>query len=307
MAKITKYPWSNMQGPTREIVKALHEAHSYAHVSWPDTFDDWIEMVHRLFCQPALLFQARQGPAALAQADPDTRLWPRLARRYERGWDGLLTATTALLQGAQTADGLPEMDILGPCYMAVGWANERAGQFFTPFEVSQVLAEISTPDLTGQIWQRLRDAYEASALSLMRLPTFEDANPARLEAVETATLVRSTWDHLRPHYDPIRIGDPACGSGGMLLAAAALLPAWVVHEGLVHFTGIDIDARCVRMCHIQMLLFGMHGMVMEANALDERTWDEAPRWVSPWRIRRPAPVVEVSAPTAEEIELLKGV
>ena len=61
-----------------------------------------------------------------------------------------------------------------------------------------------------------------------------------------------------------RVGDPACGSGRMLLAVAEMQPHW-------HFVGQDVDLRCVRMCAINLALRNLSGYVIHGNSLtDER-------------------------------------
>ncbi|MBS1731875.1 MAG: SAM-dependent DNA methyltransferase [Bacteroidetes bacterium] len=60
---------------------------------------------------------------------------------------------------------------------------------------------------------------------------------------------------------PIRILDPSCGSGRMLLAAHKI--SQLPHECF----GIDIDLTCVKMSAINLFLNGIKGEVMCANAL----------------------------------------
>jgi len=62
---------------------------------------------------------------------------------------------------------------------------------------------------------------------------------------------------------PLRILEPACGSGRMLVASSRILGP--EH----HYYGIDLDLTCVRMAAINMFLNGIfHGEIMCANALD---------------------------------------
>lgn len=61
---------------------------------------------------------------------------------------------------------------------------------------------------------------------------------------------------------PLRILDPSCGSGRMLLASAK------VNGPKQEYYGIDIDETCVKMTAINLFLNGMfHSEVMCANAL----------------------------------------
>jgi type I restriction-modification system DNA methylase subunit len=57
-----------------------------------------------------------------------------------------------------------------------------------------------------------------------------------------------------------RIGDPACGSGRTLLAAAKIAP----HN---EFIGQDIDLRCVRMTAINLALHNIRGFAIWGNSL----------------------------------------
>lgn len=68
---------------------------------------------------------------------------------------------------------------------------------------------------------------------------------------------------------PLRILDPACGSGRCLMATARSSKNW--H----HYYAIDIDPTCVAMCAINMLFNGMRGEVMCANALDPESFQHS--------------------------------
>ena len=60
------------------------------------------------------------------------------------------------------------------------------------------------------------------------------------------------------------VGDPACGSGRMLLAVAEIQPNWV-------FVGQDVDLRCVRVTALNLALRNLYGYVIHGNSLaDER-------------------------------------
>ena len=99
-----------------------------------------------------------------------------------------------------------------------------------------------------------------------------------------------------------RVGDPACGSGRMLLAVAEIQPHW-------HFVGQDVDLRCVRMCAINLALRNLSGYVIHGNSLtDERRLvyrtgfdlvgfiSEVPLDACPEPVRRIA-VEQLSSPT----------
>ena len=56
------------------------------------------------------------------------------------------------------------------------------------------------------------------------------------------------------------VGDPCCGSGRLLIAAAEVQPHW-------HFVGQDIDLACVRMTAINLALRNRYGHVIWGNSL----------------------------------------
>nr|WP_267916020.1 N-6 DNA methylase [Paraburkholderia aspalathi] len=52
----------------------------------------------------------------------------------------------------------------------------------------------------------------------------------------------------------IRVQEPACGAGGMVIAAAdALLASGHNYQQAMHATCIDIDSCCVHMTYLQLL------------------------------------------------------
>ena len=68
-----------------------------------------------------------------------------------------------------------------------------------------------------------------------------------------------------PEYDPITVMDPCCGSGVMFLAAASVVPQWMVQMGLIQFYGADIDMTCVKMARLNCMLYGMNGYLLVSS------------------------------------------
>jgi len=87
----------------------------------------------------------------------------------------------------------------------------------------------------------------------------------------------------------VRVLEPACGAGGMLIAAAhAMHDAGLNYQQCMHATAIDIDQRCVHMTFIQLALLHVPAVVIHGNGL---TGECREQWFTPahvlggWRAR----------------------
>ena len=87
----------------------------------------------------------------------------------------------------------------------------------------------------------------------------------------------------------VRVLEPACGAGGMLIAAAhAMHDAGLNYQQCMHATAIDIDQRCVHMTFIQLALLHVPALVIHGNGL---TGECREQWFTPahilggWRAR----------------------
>ena len=67
--------------------------------------------------------------------------------------------------------------------------------------------------------------------------------------------------------DPVRVLDPACGSGVMLLAGAATLPPAWVERGLARFVGVDIDPTCAAIARLNLRIHGLRGEIVCGDSL----------------------------------------
>jgi len=70
-----------------------------------------------------------------------------------------------------------------------------------------------------------------------------------------------------------KINDPACGAGGMLVAAASVMKErGFNYQQNALFIGQDIDARCARMAYIQLSLLGVPAVIYCMNTLTMQTF-----------------------------------
>ena len=114
----------------------------------------------------------------------------------------------------------------------------------------------------------------------------------------------------------IRLQEPACGAGGMVIAVAdSLNDAGHNYQQTMHAMCIDIDPCCVHMAYIQLSLLHIPAVVVHGNALSLDVWG---MWYTPahvidgwkWKLRRreaesqaqallEAPVQEPTPPDAQ--------
>lgn len=77
----------------------------------------------------------------------------------------------------------------------------------------------------------------------------------------------------------IRVSEPTCGAGGMIIAAAhAMYDEKINYQESMHVTAIDIDRRCVHMTYLQLALLHVPAVVILGNAL---LLEEREHWYTP--------------------------
>ena len=127
-------------------------------------------------------------------------------------------------------------DYLGEIYMQSDTSNSKAGQFFTPYSVSKLNAEMLLDE------KMVRDYMENDRI--------------------------------------LTIGEPACGSGGMILASADVLfnrYGFNTARNLLVECG-DLDKRCVHMTYLQLSLAGIPAIIYQRDTLTMKTYD---KWYTP--------------------------
>lgn len=235
-------------------------------------FEDWVRM-----CEATLM----DLPAHVAMAEAEGRLllpkeeraatqalWAELADRYGTKWPvcaNLFRDAFQMLLAIADREGIH--DILGPIYQEIGSANSQLGQFFTPWSVCLLMAQLNDP--TPQIHQRLKAALthpDNVAGHALLLAGQLITDPVETERFFLERLIPAAL----PYYDPITVTDPCVGSGATLLAAAATVPAWANAYGLIRYCGQDIDLLCVQMARVQCLLFGLHGPSERLERIDKQ-------------------------------------
>jgi hypothetical protein len=264
-----------LSGACDEILKLL-ERNTAAGAYLSQVFTDWLDLTHATLS--ALPNHALSAATAgtLAEDTPETQaLFARCRARYGKdwAWNNFATAFHILLDSAEGFwnPNAPTReshgwDVIGAVYMLSAY-KKHSGQYFTPWDVAELMARMTIRDGAQEINDRLRQAqHTASARG--------DANSHLLAATILASLaVRE--DEVRAYFltrvlpliaadfDPITICDPCIGSGVTMLAAARQFPVWAVQTGLVRLYGMDIDAACVKMAQVNFMLYGISGFGLQ--------------------------------------------
>lgn len=210
----------------RKIIRILQDVSRRAGLD--RVWSDWVEM----------------GAIALAivdlrQREEREKRYMEIVRSYEREDVELLTRAFAhlvMVWEERQATGVYG-DVLGSLFMMLDMGNAGTGQFFTPYEISHLMAKISIGE-------------------------------------EARVIVE------RQGY--ISVQEPACGAGGMAVAAAhALSELGLSYQKNLHVTAIDVDSRCVHMTYLQLALLHIPAVVIHGNALTLQTWGH---WFTPAHI-----------------------
>lgn len=95
-----------------------------------------------------------------------------------------------------------------------------------------------------------------------------------------AKLNFSTYVENSKLFSPIKIGEPACGSGGMLIAFMhAAKEKGINYQQAVIFSATDLDKTAALMCYVQLSLLGCAGTVTVGDSL---TGEEYSKWYTPF-------------------------
>ena len=247
MEKIKLYPDHRAKD---NIIKILSQCQS-AGLRTSEIYQDFLDIAHDTLVMLPAHAASLVKDKVLSQDTPEiAERFARLKKRYgdPRYFGYFQQAFNVLVKSAD--DGWE--DVIGDVYMEFGNPNSHSGQFFTPWHVSALMAQITMSD--DIVWKHLEDAYRKSAVGRMhalvggeeRISAFvRELGPGVLNVIDIE------------QFEPVTVCDPAVGSGVMLLAIASVLPVWM--HSLVKFYGMDIDQQCVTMCRVNMMLHGLNG------------------------------------------------
>jgi hypothetical protein len=258
-------------------------------------FDDWLSVTEAsLVMLPHHARSVAAGEGMAQDTDEVKALWERLRQVYDKaGWERLSRAFAHLLDSTATRVGeLCYEDVVGEVFMTFGQPSDWSGQFFTPMPVAQMMIQMTLDpqEVERIVNERLREAILSAPDGELVYLSWLMARARNDGGIAAYTYFA---EHLYPllagQFRTYTISDPCCGSGVMLVAAMSVLPAWLVQFGLVEFHAADIDPRCVKMVHINLMLQGAGSFVVR----HQNTLSLEPDFTPPRRGRvqwLPAPV-----------------
>jgi N-6 DNA Methylase len=251
------------QALIKQIVRELEQIGRISG-QYPHTiFEDYLALTNASLDTLPLHIQEHAAGQVLRdfpqQVDPTIpALWARLRQRYhyetKTVFNHFGNAFGQLLQAAQSGWN----DWLGSIFMQWELSNHWKGQFFTPWPVAKLMAQLTLCDIERLCHERVKaallhpDNHLGAALLLgsCLIQSREEAHSYFVERLVPAAL---------PYVEPIQIYEPAVGSGAMLLAAAGMVPEWANQYAIVQYYGQDVDELCVQMAQIQLKLYGLNG------------------------------------------------
>lgn len=132
----TKRP-AKKQGYRDEFLKTFKQLTLY-HRPW----DVWKDFIVMLAC-------ALTNPVDKEHFDERERRYLKIIKQYNKREQNLFPELAAYT--IMALDENPEQDFLGSIFMELRLGNEHNGQFFTPYHVSELMADICLGDIVEQV------------------------------------------------------------------------------------------------------------------------------------------------------------
>ncbi len=203
----------------REILKALQRMSGKHHPR--DVFHDWVECMAISISNSCHLLHG----AVWRERE---EAYIATMGKYDAGERQAIVEMCAWLVKAL---GACEGDVLGQVYMECEMGSKGAGQFFTPYSVSLVSAEMAL----GEVGDGM-----------------------------------------------VSINEPACGSGGMVIAAADVLRRrGINYQRRLDVVCQDLDWTAVCMCYVQLSLLGIRAVCSRGDTLTLDGFKERDTLVTP--------------------------
>lgn len=205
----------------KEIIRTINDMSG--RYSGYQIFSDWIQCL-------ALSIQNSTCMIHDKVWEDREQLYKDTMRRYTEEEREKMAFLTACL--IDTLEDGPD-DVLGKVYMEAGMGSKIAGQFFTPFHLSELCARLGVYSLSS---------------------SFED---------EMTKIKNGMTDELT-------INEPSCGGGAMIIAVAKILQdEGINYQKVMKVVAQDLDWKGVYMCYVQLSLLGISAICVQGDTLSD--------------------------------------
>ena len=259
-----------------------------------EVFEDWLDYCAAVLSVAPLMDTIREGIAkgqhllfaidnsaefyeteggsrileAYSAANPQgTDIWPTAAEAFRDAFEAAMWVISQPTEDGRDFIAAHDLDLLGYLYQHYVFPDEPlrlTSYAFARQKVSQTIRDgasiafalldngITNAEEEGKVDPFFLFMAKAAVAAAFRSVPFDYRDPQEY-------LVNSVIPGLQAYLQPMLLSDPACGSGILLLAAAQRFPTFAVEAGLICFCGHDIDPICVKMAHLNEVLYGLNG------------------------------------------------
>lgn len=295
---IKKFDLANIrEGHAKEIIKLLERCTASGRRQ-SEVFQDFVTLTEISLEALPLHCRSVQETGAMAADTPENQKFFRdLKEQHYRTdfyWENFSKSLALLMQATkEPGGGVRFSDTIGEVFMEFGNPNPYSGQYFTPFNLAQMMATMTNP--MELVLERLNESIKGTLLD--QLFQFRPETPQANQF-----FFQQFGRVIARKYKPVTVMEPCCGSGVMFLALAASLPYWVTNYGLVQFYGQDVCRLCVQMAKINLMVHGLNGFGLKC-ALDLTVQELAALPEPTAEIYREAQAVKDDPEKLEEIKM----
>lgn len=205
-------------GRKQEIIKTINDMSG--RYSGYQIFSDWIQCLALAIQNSCCMIHDKVW-------QDREQLYVDTMRKYTEEEKEKIAFLTACL--IDTLEEGPD-DVLGKIYMEAGIGSKIAGQFFTPFHVSELCARMGAEDF---------------------IKSFDDK-----------------MTKLRDGMTKLTINEPSCGGGAMIIAVAKILKEeGINYQKVMSVVAQDLDWKGVYMCYVQLSLLGISAICVQGDTL----------------------------------------
>lgn len=153
-------PKTHQQDPVKAIMGCLETINGNSGQSLYSIFDDWLDIVRTSLEALPSHYQSITETGKFAEDTEETKkVFEQMRDKYKKPdiWDKFTEAFVYLMESVETW-----RDVLGEVYMASYIHNKHTGQFFTPWNIAKVMAEMTMHDVVveKEVHERIKKAAE---------------------------------------------------------------------------------------------------------------------------------------------------